>query len=181
VRPEGRGPQHLVKCLPLTAAFTWAGWVDAPIVVCRFCSWARAGGVIIGGMTEYSEEERQTIRTAAFGALFLVSKADPGFFDMMKESFAGSKALANSSPDLRGLFKGGLPKMPKSNPAELEPGILGALSQSAAILQTKGQPELESFRSAVTSAVDQVAQAAGGVSSAETEAIGKVKAAIGAT
>lgn len=133
-------------------------------------------------MTEYSDQERQTIRTAAFGAIFLVSRADPGFFDMMKESFAGSKAFANASPELRGLLKsGGLPQIPKGSPAEIESGILVALTRSASILQAKGQPELDGFRAAVTSAVDQVARAAGDVSGEEIAAIGKVKAAIGAT
>lgn len=133
-------------------------------------------------MTEYSDQERQTIRTAAFGAIFLVSRADPGFFDMMKESFAGSKAFANASPELRDLLKsGGLPQIPKGSPAEIESGILVALTRSASILQAKGQPELDGFRAAVTSAVDQVARAAGDVSGEEIAAIGKVKAAIGAT
>jgi hypothetical protein len=57
--------------------------------------------------------------------------------------------------------------------------VLEALQQSTTILQTKGQPELDGFRSAVTTAVDQVAMAAGGTSEAESAAIGKVKAALG--
>lgn len=69
-------------------------------------------------MTDYNDQERQTLRTAAFGAIFLVSSADPGFFDMVKESFAGSKAFANSSPELRDLLKsGGIPPVPKGSPA----------------------------------------------------------------
>ena len=132
-------------------------------------------------MTDYSDQERQTLRTAAFGAIFLVSSADPGFFDMVKESFAGSKALANSSPELRGLLKsGGIPSVPKGSPAEIESGILAALQLSTTILQSKGQPELDSFRDAVTKAVDEAAGAAGGgVAESETAAIGKVKTALG--
>jgi hypothetical protein len=132
-------------------------------------------------MTEYSDQERQTLRTAAFGALYLVSSADPGFFDMVKESLAGSKALANSSPELRELLKsGGLPKVPKGSPTEIESGVLTALERSTTILQSKGQPDLEGFRNAVTSAVDQVAEAAGGgVADSEAAAIGKVRSALG--
>jgi hypothetical protein len=131
-------------------------------------------------MTEYSELERQTLRTAAFGAVFLVSSAEPGMMDMVKESFAASKAFAASSPELRDVLRaGGLPKVPKGSPAEIENGVLNALEQSTSILQTKGQPELDGFRSAVTTAIDDVATAAGGTSDAESAAIGKVRAALG--
>ena len=54
-------------------------------------------------MTTYTDEERTTLRTAAFGAVFLVSHAEPGMFDAVKESFAGSKAFAAASPELRDL------------------------------------------------------------------------------
>jgi len=131
-------------------------------------------------MTEYSDQERQTLRTAAFGAIYLVSSAESGFFDMVKESLAGSKALANTSPELRELFKsGGLPQIPKGSPGDVESSVLNALSQSTSILQAKGEPELDGFRGAVTTAIDQVAAAAGDTSPKEAAAIGKVKAALG--
>jgi len=133
-------------------------------------------------MTEYTDQERQTLRTAAFGAMFLVSNADPGFFDMIKESFAGSKALAETSPELRDLLKsGGIPKIPKGSPTEIESNVLAALQQSTAILQAKSPVELDAFRTAVVSAVDQVAAAAGDVKETEAAAVTKVKVALGAT
>jgi len=59
---------------------------------------------------------------------------------MLQESFAGSKAMANSSPELRDLLKsGGIPPVPKG--PRPKSGILTALQQSTAILQSKGQPE----------------------------------------
>ncbi len=133
-------------------------------------------------MTDYNDQERQTLRTGAFGAVFLVSNAEPGLMDMVKESFAASKSFATSSPELRDLLKsGGMPQLPKGTPTDIESGILAALRQSTSILQAKGQPELDGFRSAVGDAVDDVAMAAGGgTSEAETAAIGKVKAALGA-
>jgi len=133
-------------------------------------------------MTEYTEQERDTLRTAAFGALFLVSHADPGFLGSIKESFAGSKALADSSPTLRDLLKsGGLPPVPKGSPAEIETGVLSALQQSTAILQAKSPEELDGFRSAVATACDQVATAHEGVTETETAAVAKVRAALGVT
>ena len=133
-------------------------------------------------MTEYTDQERQTLRTAAFGAVYLVSSAEPGMLDMLKESFAGSKAFASSSADLRDLLRaGGLPQIPKGAPADIESGVLEALSESTGILEGKGQRELDGFRGAVTKAVDQVAAAADDVSPNEAAAIGKVKAALGAS
>ncbi|HET6214248.1 MAG TPA: hypothetical protein VFE14_15390 [Micromonosporaceae bacterium] len=131
-------------------------------------------------MTDYTDEERQTLRTAAFGAVFLVSAADPGFFATIKESLAGSKALASASPELQNLFKsGGVPKLPKGSPAELEATVLSALQQSTTILQAKAPTEVDGFRTAVVTACDDVAGASGGVKDSETAAISKVKTALG--
>jgi hypothetical protein len=58
-------------------------------------------------MADYNDDERDTVRSAAFGAMALVSKADPGFFAMFKESMAGSQAFANASPELQELLKSG--------------------------------------------------------------------------
>ena len=132
-------------------------------------------------MTDYSDQERKTLRTAAFGAVLLVSSADPGMLDMLKETFAGSKAFAASSPELRDVLKsGGIPKVSGGSAADVESNVLTALRESTTILQSKGQPELDGFRAVVPSAVDQVATAAGGgANEAELAAIGKVKAALG--
>lgn len=130
-------------------------------------------------MTEYTDQERQTLRTAAFGAVFLVSHADPGFFASFKESIVGAKALAGASPDLQAVFKsGGLPEVPKGSPAEMESGVLAALQQSTTIL-AKDPQDLAEFRAVITHACDQVAGASGGVKDTETTAITKVKAALG--
>jgi hypothetical protein len=136
---------------------------------------------MMGRMTQYSDQERQTLRTAAFGAVYMVSNAEPGFFDMVKESFAGSRAFARS-PELRDILRsGGLPKMPQGSPQDIEQGVLSALTESKTILESKGGDELSGFRTAVSSAVDDVANAGGGgATTSEQEAIGKVKAAIGA-
>jgi hypothetical protein len=131
-------------------------------------------------MATYTDQERETLRTAAFGAVYMVSSAEPGFFDMVKESFAGSKAFAKS-PALRDVLRsGGLPQMPQGSPEQVEQNVLSALSESLEILASKGPDEVRGFQTAVSSAVDEVAKAAGGgPSSKETEAIGKVKAAVG--
>ncbi len=131
-------------------------------------------------MTDYSDQERDTVRSAAFGAMALVSKADPGFFAMFKESMAGSKALANASPELQELLKsGGLPNPPKGKPEEIDKAILTSVEQAVAILQQKGPEEVEGFKAIIVDACNKVAEASKGVAPAETEAIGKVKSALG--
>ncbi len=130
-------------------------------------------------MTDYSDQERKTLRTAAFGAIYLVSSAEPGFMDMVKETVAGSKAFATSSPELRDLFKGGgMPQLPKGSRGDIEANVLSALGESKMILESKGGGELQAFTDAVSQAVDQVAEAAGGTSPTEAEAVNKVKAAL---
>jgi hypothetical protein len=133
-------------------------------------------------MTEYTDQERQTLRTAAFGAVFLVSKADPGFFDAVKESLAGGKVLATTSQEMRDLLKsGGVPHLPKGSPTEVESSVLTALNRSTAILQAKNPTELDGFRAAIVSACDQVASAGGGgANEAEKAMVTRVKTALGA-
>jgi hypothetical protein len=133
-------------------------------------------------MTDFTEQERETLRTGAFGAMFLVSNADPGFFATLKESLAGSKALASASPQLRDLFKsGGVPQMPKGGSlADVESGVLSALQQSTQILQAKAPDQLHDYRTVVMQACEQVAEAHQGVKDTETAAVGKVRTALGA-
>jgi hypothetical protein len=132
-------------------------------------------------MTEFTDQERDTLRTGAFGAMFLVSNADPGFLATIKESFAGSKALASASPELRDLFKsGGIPQMPKGGSmADVESGVLSAIQQSTSILQAKAPDQLANYRTIVVQACEQVAGAEGGVKETETAALDKVRTALG--
>jgi hypothetical protein len=133
-------------------------------------------------MTEYTDHERQTLRTAAFGAVYLVSRADPGFFNAVKESLAGAKVLATTSQELRDLLRsGGVPRIPTGSPTEVESSVLTALHRSAAILQAKNPTELDGFRTAIVSACDQVASVAGGgANEAEKAMVTRVKTALGA-
>jgi hypothetical protein len=131
-------------------------------------------------MTDYTDEEKATLRNAAFGAMMLVSAADPGFFAMFKESMAGAKALAAAPPELQALFKGGgMPSVPKGGGAEVETNVLGQLQQATQILQAKAPQDLQSYRDVIAAACDQVASASKGVAESETAVIGRIKAAVG--
>ena len=131
-------------------------------------------------MTDYTDEEKATLRNAAFGAMMLVSAADPGFFQMFKESMAGAKALATAPPQMRDMFKGGgMPAMPKGGAAEVESTVLTQLQQAVGILQAKAPQDLDAYKGVVVAACDQVAGASGGVAETEIAMIAKVKAAVG--
>lgn len=131
-------------------------------------------------MTDYTDDERGTLRDAAFGAMMLVSQADPGFFAMFKESMAGAKALAGAPAELRDLFKGsGMPSMPKGDAAQVEATVFDNLGKATAILQAKAPQDLDAYRGVIAAACDQVAQASEGVKETETAMIAKVKAAAG--
>lgn len=133
-------------------------------------------------MTEFTDDEKQALRNGAFGAVFLVSNADPGMFDMIKESFAASKSFAKASGDLQGVFKGmSMPKVPKGSKDEVESSVLSELSASVATLQAKAPEDIDSYRQVVLEACTNAAEAAKGVTPAETAALSKVKSALGAS
>lgn len=127
-------------------------------------------------------DEKMTLKTAAYGAVSLVSNADPGVFSMIKESFAASHPFANATGLVKdALTTGGLPELPRESPAELEAVVLPVLRQSVAILQAKAPQELDNFRSAVVTAIDRVGRAYRGVNEDEAAATARVKDALGAT
>ena len=133
-------------------------------------------------MTDYTDEDTITLRSAAFSAMMLVSAADPGFLVTFKESIAGARVLAAAPPDLQALFKGGgMPSMPKGSDAEIEADVLGQLQRAIAILQAKAPQDLQSYRDVIVAACDEVANASKGVAESEAAVIAKIKSAIGVT
>jgi hypothetical protein len=131
-------------------------------------------------MTEYTDIEKQQLRNAAFGAVFLVSHAEPGMMDMIKESFAASKSFARASGDLQGVFQGmKMPKLPKGNPQDVEATVLSELSGSVAALQAKAPQDVDSYRHIVLDACSSAAGAVKGVSAPEREMLTKVTRALG--
>ena len=131
-------------------------------------------------MTDYTDQERDTIRFAAFGAMTLVSAAEPGFLSMFKESMAGAKALAAAPADLQGVLKsGGMPPMPKGSKEEVRTNVLNALRQSKDIIAAKAPHELEPFQTVIAAAINQVAAAHDEVSESERQVITEVRSAVG--
>lgn len=131
-------------------------------------------------MADYTDAERDTVRNAAFGAIALVSRADPGFLSSFKESLAGSKALASAPKEITEILRGGgLPTPPKGDAAAQEQEVLAGLAQARTILTSRADGSAEAFRGVILEATQAVADASDGVSAEEQAVIDKVRAALG--
>ncbi|MFY1700801.1 MULTISPECIES: hypothetical protein [Micromonospora] len=132
-------------------------------------------------MERLTEDEQLTLRTGAFGAVFLVSNADPGVFAMVRESFAASGVMSGASGLVKEVLANGpLPRLPRDSTLEVESVVLPALGRAMAILRDKAPGEAQNYRSVVLTAADEVARAHKGVSPAEAEAIDRIRQALAA-
>lgn len=130
-------------------------------------------------MADYTDAERDTVRNAAFGAIALVSKADPGFFSSFKESLAGSRALAQGPKEITEILRaGGLPTPPKGDPAAQEQAVLAGLAQAVGVLDAKADGSAEAFKGLLLEATQAVADASDGVSAEEQAVLDKVRTAL---
>ncbi|MEV6237334.1 hypothetical protein [Lentzea sp. NPDC051838] len=128
-------------------------------------------------MTAYTEAEGQTLRTAVFGAMVLVSTADPGSVD--EESYAGIRAMSLLPDDLRAVIAAAPATLPKGSASDVETGVLAALKDSVEIINAHDAREVPVFRGAVTEMVRSVAGADGDVAAAEKEMVKKIVDALG--
>lgn len=134
-------------------------------------------GVYSEPMADYTDAEKDTIRRGVFGAMALVSKADPGFFAMFKESAAGSRAISAAPESIRALLAGGLVMPPTGSAEQVDAAIMGDLSQAMQILG-KDAADQSGFKQVVEAAVQQVAEASDGVAPEEQAVIARVRAAL---
>ncbi|WP_431878555.1 hypothetical protein [Micromonospora marina] len=130
-------------------------------------------------MERLTADERLTLKTGAFGAVFLVSNAVPGVLAMVRESFAASGALAEVGGVVKeALTTGPLPQLPRDSVLEIESVVLPALGRSVEILRAKSPDDVETYRSVVLAAAERVAQAHRGIEPAEAAAIEKIRRAL---
>ena len=127
-------------------------------------------------MTAYTEAEGQTLRTAVFGAMVLVSTADPGSVD--EESYAGIRAMSLLSDDLRAVVAAAPPALPKGSASDVEAGVLAALRSSVEIINAHEPRDVSIFRAAVTEMCRSVAGADGEVAATEREMVTRVVEAL---
>ncbi len=129
----------------------------------------------MGVMSALDAEQSDLVRGAAFGAMALVSKADPGFFAMFKESLAGAKALAAASPEIRELLGGGFVAPPSGAAQDLEGAVVSQLQQARDMLAVTAPELLDGFRGVVLAACQATAQADAGVSDSERATIATIE------
>lgn len=129
---------------------------------------------------ELTDEERATLKTAAFGAVFLVANVEPGAISLIKESFAASHAFADTTGLVREvLTTGNLPRLSNLAPDDVPAAVLPALRRSVRILRAKAPGELTGYRAAVLTATEQAARAHHGISRDEAAMLETVRAALG--
>ncbi|SIR09541.1 hypothetical protein SAMN05444858_106140 [Micromonospora avicenniae] len=129
---------------------------------------------------ELTDEDRLTLKTGAFGAVFLVSNVDPGMLSVLKESLAASDAFADASGVVRAaLTTGPLPRLPRDSALEVEAKVLPALGAAVRILREKSPADVAAYREVVLAAADRVARAHAGVAPAEAAMIERIRAALG--
>jgi hypothetical protein len=127
-----------------------------------------------------TDDDRKTLKDAAFGAIALVANAEPGFFQLLRESFAASGALADASGLVREvLMDGDLPDLPAGSTDELAAKVLPALRESVRILRAKAPDELPAFTATVLAAGERAAGAAHDVAVPEQAMLSKVREALG--
>jgi hypothetical protein len=133
-----------------------------------------------------TETEVETLQKGAKGAGLLVSVSDRGFFDTFKEAGTLAKHVAaaradSQSPVVKQAAEGhGTGFGITSRPDEIETETLAALSSSVQLLQTKAPEEVDAYRNFVLDLARSVAAAAPGGEAAESGAIAKIEAALGA-
>ncbi|MEV1073479.1 hypothetical protein [Micromonospora parva] len=126
-----------------------------------------------------TDEERLTLKTGAFGAVFLVSNADPGVLGVIRESIAASGALADASGTVKeALTTGPLPRLSRDSQLEIESVVLPALGRAVRILRDKSPQDVDAYRALVLAAADRVARAHDGVAPTEAAAIDQIRAAL---
>lgn len=127
----------------------------------------------------FTEDDHGTLRSAAMLASALVSRAEKGMFDSIKESFAASKAIAGSPPQIAALVgKGGFPELPKGTPEQVEARTLELLGEAVAVLRAKAPDLVDGYRAMVLQSCRDAAAAADDTSGNEQSAIAKVEAAL---
>jgi len=145
----------------------------------------REKGADVATKADFTEAEWKTMQKGVTGAGMLVSVSDPDFTDSFGEASSLAKYLAeqqrNSGSDLIGelahVHGTGFGLTASREKAETE--TLEALRSAAATLQEKAPDELAAYQELVIGVAEHVASAKTGVKPSETEAITKIKEALG--
>jgi hypothetical protein len=149
---------------------------------------ARAGAVRVLRMatkTDFTEQEWEALQKGVTGAGMFVSISQPGFTDTFSEANALAKHLAaahekSDSALIRDIATAhGKPFGITDSPGEIEQKTTETLNAAVAALQAKAPEEIDNYRQLVLDVAQSVAEAAKGVSDKESDAVEKIRAALG--
>ncbi|NGN70107.1 hypothetical protein G5C51_40250 [Streptomyces sp. A7024] len=129
-----------------------------------------------------TDQDKQTVRTAAYGAVSLLSAAAAAD-SPHKVATAGAIALNSATGPIGHVLaaKTNDIKLPGKSVAEIADYVLPALTEAAALLKKQDAAEAENFRGAVTVAIEAAMKAGKGEPSpAVTEMARKITAALDA-
>lgn len=129
-------------------------------------------------VVELTPEDRRIIRAADVLAAALVSNAQPGLVDLLRESFAANRASRDAPQELQRILDdaGFIPVLADGPTPEAQ--VAELIRQAIAILADKAPHLVQPFRRMVTTNCRNVAEAAGGTSVAEGTAMTAVMQAL---
>jgi len=135
---------------------------------------------------DFTEDEWKTMHKGVTGAGMLVSVSDADFTDTFGEAKALAKELVEERTQgttqlVRELASdGGTGFGFGASRDKVEMETLDALRSTMTLLGAKAPEEQEPYRQLVLAVAERVAEAKGGVSQRETDALAKIKEALGA-
>lgn len=134
--------------------------------------------------SDFTDDEWEAMQKGVTGAGALVSVSDRDFTDTFGEASALAKALAayreqSDSVVIRELASArGAGFGLTDSPQEMEAKTIAALQSALETLAAKAPDETERYRQFVLGVANAVAEAKGGLSDQEAQALGKIKSAL---
>ena len=135
----------------------------------------------------FSAEEWQTLEYAMSDTMAYLSVIDPGFWDAFKEAGHAGRFVADQAqgaPNLlvRDLAHGLRPKSDdalKAMPANIETPTLARVREATLLIADKAPEDIAAFKAFILGIADAIAEASGGVSAIEADAIARLTEALG--
>ena len=125
-----------------------------------------------------TSDEQTTLRTAAYGAVTLLSMARPGPISSTRQNMAGALSLT-SATGLVGRILSAKEKIAlKGTTADVADQVLPALTEAVAILDAKAPAETAEFQRAVTTAIQQAIAATSRPNQAQDDMATKITTAL---
>lgn len=137
--------------------------------------------------SDFTEEQWQVLQWAVAGAMTLVSMSDKGFWDTFKEASGAAKVVAAAKTgsdselvrDLASDLKIGRDKEATANPADMAGGVSERIGEAVALVTEKAPEDLDAFKALILDIAEATAEAADGVAPTETDALDRIKEALG--